>query len=78
MKLPDPTQHKYHLQGEAAGITEPVDKRIIGMINDLVGDGVRSIVEQRRYLDNFVKNGLFRSENPHLGYEEGFIPIRET
>ena len=48
------------------------------MINDLVGDGVRSIVEQRRYLDNFVKNELFRSENPHLGYEEDFIPIRET
>ena len=64
VQLPDPTQHKYHLQGEAAGITEQVDKRIIGMINDLVGDGVRSIVELRRHLDNFVKNELFRSETP--------------
>ena len=78
MQLPDPTQHKYHLQGEAAGITAPVDKRIIGMINDLVGDGVRSIVELRRHLDNFVKNELFRSENPHLGYEEDFISRRKT
>ena len=77
VQLPDPTHHKYHLQGEAAGITEPVDERIIGMINDLVEDGVRSILELRRHLDNFVKNELFRSENPLSRLRRRFYPRKK-
>ena len=77
MQLPDPTQQKYHLQREAAEITEPVDKRIIGMFIDLVGDGVCSIVELRRHLDNFVKNELFQSEKPTSGLRRRFYPQKK-
>ena len=43
---------------QAGGILQPIDKRIVNKIETLVGEGVKTVDEMKRHLQQFVKHEL--------------------
>ncbi|XP_066016092.1 calcium-responsive transcription factor-like [Pocillopora verrucosa] len=64
IELPLITDHQNHFVGEVAGISHPLDEKIIKRIHELVAEGVKEIYEMRRHLKIFVKEVLFRDDQP--------------
>ncbi|CAB4017794.1 Calcium-responsive transcription factor [Paramuricea clavata] len=48
----------------AGGILQPIDKRIVRKIEALVGEGVKTVGEMKRHLQQFVKHELFQDNKP--------------
>ncbi len=44
---------------------QPIDKRIVNKIETLVGEGVKTVDEMKRHLQQFVKHELFQNNKPH-------------
>ncbi|CAH3157918.1 unnamed protein product [Porites lobata] len=59
IKLPEVKDHMYHITGEASGINQAVDTRVITKIHDLVNRGVTDVDEMRRHLRESVRIEIF-------------------
>ena len=61
VQFPTEDCHSDHFKGEekGSGLTQTVDKQIIEKMNQLVGEGVRSVREMQRHLKVYLKNDLF-------------------
>lgn len=48
--FPNDKNHQNHLVGQAGGISQPVDTRILRKIEELVAEGVNDVYEMRRHI----------------------------
>lgn len=72
--LPLITDHQNHFFGEVAGISQSLDEKIIKRIHKLVAEGVKEIYEMRRHLKIFVKEVLFRDDQPPQDTNRRYFP----
>ena len=57
-----------------SGMTQRLDEKVIGKIEELVGEGVRSVDEMRRHLKIYNKDDLFRDkEQPQRSNRRYFL-----
>ncbi|XP_063418461.1 uncharacterized protein LOC134701264 [Mytilus trossulus] len=66
--------HQNHLYGEAAEVCIPVDKRIIGKIEEYVGEGLVSSSCLRPLLEQFVRHEIFAGEKCANWTNRRFFP----
>lgn len=59
---------------KVGGILQPIDKRLVVKIGELVGEGVKTVEEMKRHLRQFVKTELFPGENPPASTNRRYYP----
>ena len=59
VQFPEQSEHRYHHQGQAAGLIEPLDDRVREHIKSLVRTGVRRKAEILSRTLEFVNNNIF-------------------
>lgn len=64
----------FYASQQAAGICQPLDDRLIKWIHELVAEGVKEIAEMRRHLKIFVKEVLFKGEQPPQNTNRRYYP----
>ena len=62
---------------QEAGITQPLDSRIVEKINDLVNEGSSNVREIERTFASYVKFELFKDEQPPTSSNRRFYPIHK-
>ncbi|XP_071503708.1 uncharacterized protein [Diadema antillarum] len=63
-KFPSCDAHKYHAQGEFAGMREPVDPVVRKKVADLVRGGMLNVSDIQKAVRSFVVTELFANESP--------------
>ncbi|CAH3106141.1 unnamed protein product, partial [Porites lobata] len=74
IQLPKEDEHKDHITGEIGGILQPIDKRLVDKIGELVGEGVKTVDEMKRHLRQFVKTELFPGQSPPASTNRHYYP----
>ncbi|CAH3189586.1 unnamed protein product [Porites lobata] len=74
IQLPKGDEHKDHITGEIGGILQPIDKRLVDKIGELVGEGVKTVDEMKRHLRQFVKTELFPGQSPPASTNRCYYP----
>ncbi|KAL9954893.1 hypothetical protein ACROYT_G042478 [Oculina patagonica] len=74
IEFPTHSDHQNHLLGEESGTCQPVDKRIINRIHELVAGGLTNVNQVRQQLEFFVKNVLFRDKELPQTTNRRFYP----
>ena len=59
-------------------MTQRLNGKIIGKIEELVGEGVRSVDEMRRHLKIFIKDDLFRDKEQPQHSNRRYFPRSKT
>ncbi|XP_078493493.1 uncharacterized protein LOC144749079 isoform X2 [Ciona intestinalis] len=77
VQFPLDTDHSGHPIGEAAGILQRVDKRLITKTGQLLDEGVSSIMEIKRHLKLYVMLELFKNETPPSLTNRRFFPTKK-
>ena len=54
--------HKYHNMGQAAGLTEPLDERIVRYLKKLIRNGCRNSKDLQSRAAEFVQDKIFFGE----------------
>ncbi|XP_078484708.1 uncharacterized protein LOC144744309 [Ciona intestinalis] len=75
--FPSIHDHSGHPVGEAAGIQQRVDSRVIDKVGELIDDRVCSIMEIQRHLKVFVVKELFKNATPPLQSNRRFFPTKK-
>ena len=57
-------------------MSQQIGKRIVGKIQELVGEGVRNIRQMQCAIDVFVKNNIFKGESLPPQTSRRFFPER--
>lgn len=52
------------INNQVGGPLQPIDKRLIDKIEELVGEGVKTVDEMKRHLQQFVKSERFPGQTP--------------
>ncbi|CAH3181744.1 unnamed protein product [Porites lobata] len=74
IQLPKEDEHKDRIPGEIGGILQPIDKRLVDKIGELVGEGVKTVDETKRHLRQFVKTELFPGQSPPASTNRRYYP----
>ncbi|CAH3122176.1 unnamed protein product [Porites lobata] len=74
IQLPKEDEHKDHITGEIGGILQPIDKRLVDKIGELVGEGVKTVDKMKRHLRQFVKTELFPGQSPPASTNRRYYP----
>ncbi|XP_078494486.1 uncharacterized protein LOC100177947 isoform X2 [Ciona intestinalis] len=75
--FPSIHDHSGHPVGEAAGIQQRVDSRVIDKVGELIDDRVCSIMEIQRHLRIFVVHELFKNTLPPASSNRRFFPTKK-
>ena len=59
-------------------MTQRLDGKVIGKIEELVGEGVRSVDEMRRHLKIYIKDDLFRDKEQPQRSNRRYFPRSKT
>lgn len=59
---------------KVGGLLQPIDKRLVDKIEELVGEGVKTVDEMKRHLKQFVKCELFPGQTPPPITNRRFYP----
>ena len=54
--------HKYHNMGQAVGLTEPLDERIVSYLKKLITSGCRNSKDLQSWAAEFVQDKIFFGE----------------
>ena len=76
-KFPNPSLHKYHHVGEAAGISEPLDDRVAEYLKKQIRNDCRRTKELQSRARSFVNETLFAGEENPASYRRRFRPLRK-
>ncbi|RMX36463.1 hypothetical protein pdam_00010007 [Pocillopora damicornis] len=71
-------EHTVHPTGEAGGLFQRIDERLVAKIQELVCAGARSEKEIRRHLKIFVQRELYRGKKAPLKTNIRFYPSKVT
>ncbi|XP_030835422.1 uncharacterized protein LOC579416 [Strongylocentrotus purpuratus] len=63
-KFPVADAHKYHIQGQFAGMREPVDPLVREKVSELVRNGITKVPEIQKAVRAFVVKELFPNQTP--------------
>ena len=69
--------HKYHNMGQAAGLTEPLDKRIVKYLKKLIRNGCRNSKDLQSRAAEFVQDKIFFGEKHPDSLRRKFNPNRK-
>ena len=61
-----------------SGLTQRLDENVIRKIEELVGEGVRSVDEMRRHLKIYIKDDLFRGKEQPQHSNKRYFPRAKT
>lgn len=61
-------------KNQIGGILQPIDKRLVDKIGELVGEGVKTVDEMKRHLRQFVKTELFPGQSPPASTNRRYYP----
>lgn len=61
-----------------SGLTQRLDENVIRKIEELVGEGVRSVDEMRRHLKIYIKDDLFRGKEQPQRSNKRYFPRAKT
>nr|XP_054773909.1 uncharacterized protein LOC129282002 [Lytechinus pictus] len=62
-KFPGSNAHKYHVQGQFAGMREPIDPLVRKKVVELVGNGITKVADIQKAIRAFVVEELFPNES---------------
>lgn len=71
-------EHTNHPTGDAGGLHQRIDGRLVTKIQELVSAGARSEKEVRRHLKIFVQRELYRGKQEPLKTNRRFYPSKAT
>ncbi|XP_022091097.1 uncharacterized protein LOC110979536 isoform X2 [Acanthaster planci] len=75
--FPDVSSHKNHPIGEAAGIKQPIDKRVNDKMLQLISNGMRSVPVIERCIQDFVRDELFKGSSCPPDTNRRFFPTQK-
>ena len=76
-KFPDFNSHESHHLGEAATISEPLDKRVVEFLKTQIRRGCKRIKELQKQASIFVNDVIFAHEKKLESYRRKFRPNNE-
>ena len=66
----------YHHMGQAAGLVEPLDKRVALYLKEIIRNGCRRLKELQSRASEFVREDIFHGERPSESLKRRFNPNR--
>ena len=75
-QFPDPSGHQNHHTGQAAGISEPLDNKVVEYLKKQIREGCRRTKDLQSRAKLFVDQTILLEENPTI-FRHRFRPTRK-
>ena len=75
--FPNENQHRFHYQGEAATVIQPVDSRVNDFICKQIREGCRVSNDIQSRTEYFVKETIFNGQKTKGSKRRTFVPSRK-
>ena len=75
-QFPDPSAHQNHHTGQAAGISEPLDNRVVEYLKKQIREGCRRTKDLQSRAKLFVDQTILLEENPAM-FRHRFGPTKK-
>ena len=75
--FPNENQHRFHYQGEAATVIQPVDSRVTDFIRKQIKEGCRMPKDIQSRTEYFVKETIFNGQKTKESKRRKFVPSRK-
>ena len=75
--FPNENQHRFHYQGEAATVIQPVDSRVTDFIRKQIKEGCRVPKDIQSRTEYFVKETIFNGQKTKESKRRTFAPSRK-
>ena len=75
--FPNENQHRFHYQGEAATVIQPVDSRVNDFIRKQIREGCRVPKDIQSRTEYFVKETIFNGQKTKESKRCTFVPSRK-
>ena len=72
--FPNENQHRFHYQGEAATVIQPVDSRVNDFIRKQIREGCRMPKDIQSRTEYFVKETIFNGQKTKESKRRTFVP----
>ena len=75
--FPNENQHRFHYQGEAATVIQPVDSRVTDFIRKQIREGCRAPKNIQSRTEYFVKETIFNGQETKESKKRTIVPSRK-